>query len=369
MAHSLHYAELYEISRWFTQCIRSSESPYGFLRRRGVYLDWHKRVQAVSGEPGMGACQNGGSVKMARMTKWRALLTHRDLRFFIAKLKGHDDMMTQNSKIFKLLLIVAVFTPGLWCSGEDSFKVCAACHSIGEGPRVGPDLKGITARRSMAWIMKFVKSSQTLIKSGDPEAVAVFKKFNNIPMPDMPLSDAQIQEVMEYIDSKSGGSKSAPAPKVVRPITDEEIILGQDLFEGKTRLTNRGPACNSCHHVRNDAVIGGGILAAELTEVFTKVSGEGVRAILDRPPFPVMNQAYKGKELTKDEVHALTGFLEFADKAYKKNIYQPADYGIKLAVAGGFGVIILLLFYAFLWNLRKQGSVNQAIYDRQVKSE
>jgi hypothetical protein len=283
-------------------------------------------------------------------------------------------MMAQMSKILwksvgTWVLFLVVSTPGVWCSGEENFKVCAACHSIGEGPRIGPDLAGVTERRTMAWIIKFVRGSQALIKSGDPEAVALFKKFNNIPMPDMPLSDLQIQEVMDYIKAKSGASQSTLAPKPVRPVTDEDIIIGQELFEGKIRLTNRGPACNSCHHVRNDAVIGGGILAAELTEVFTKVSGEGVRAILGRPPFPVMNQAYRGKELTEDEVHALTGFLEFADKAYKKNIYQPADYGIQLAVAGGFGVVILLMFYAFLWNLRKKGSVNQAIYDRQVKSE
>lgn len=279
---------------------------------------------------------------------------------------------TRQGKLVKvcteILLILAVFTPGAWCGGEQTFMMCAACHSIGEGPRIGPDLAGVTDRRSMAWITKFVRSSQAMIKSGDAEAVALFKKFKNMPMPDQPLSDVQIQEVMDYIDSKSG-SKSPPSPKATRPVTEKEILIGQDLFEGKIRLANRGPACNSCHHVANDAVIGGGILAAELTEVFTKVSGAGVRAILGKPPFPVMDQAYRGKELTEDEVHALTSFLEYADKQYKKNIYQPADYGIKLAIAGVFGVFILLLFYAFLWNFRKQGSVNQAIYDRQVKSE
>jgi len=288
-----------------------------------------------------------------------------------SKLPG-EPIGTRTGRLVKvcteILLILAVFIPGAWGSGEQTFMMCAACHSIGGGPRIGPDLAGVTDRRSMAWITKFVRSSQTLIKSGDPEAVAVFKKFNNIPMPDQPLSDVQIQEVMDYIKSKSG-SKSPPAPKNTRPVTEKEILIGQDLFEGKIRLVNKGPACNSCHHVRNDAVIGGGILAAELTEVFTKVSGEGVRAILGKPPFPIMDQAYKGKELTEDEVHALTGFLEYADKQYKKNIYQPADYGVKLAIAGVFGVFILLLFYAFLWKFRKQGSVNKAIYDRQVKSE
>lgn len=33
---------------------------------------------------------------------------------------------------------------------------CVACHTIGQGDRVGPDLAGVTARRSHAWLEAWI---------------------------------------------------------------------------------------------------------------------------------------------------------------------------------------------------------------------
>ena len=80
---------------------------------------------------------------------------------------------------------------------------CAACHNINK-TLTGPALAGVDQRRSMDWIINFVHSSQTVIKNGDKDAVALFKQFNNIPMPDhKDLSDAQIKNVVEYIKTEA----------------------------------------------------------------------------------------------------------------------------------------------------------------------
>jgi hypothetical protein len=150
-------------------------------------------------------------------------------------------------------------------------------------------------------------------------------------------------------------------------VTEEDILRGQELFQGNIRLSGRGPACNSCHHVKNDAVIGGGILAKELTSVFSTMGEPGVRAILGKPPFAVMEQAYRDRPLSEDEVHALVAFLQRADE--QQSFQQPRDYGIRLAGTGAVGTVLLLGAYAFIFRGRKRASVNQAIYDRQVKSE
>jgi cytochrome c2 len=68
--------------------------------------------------------------------------------------------------------------------GKSIFQArCAACHNINK-TLTGPALAGVDQRRSMDWIVDFVHSSQTVIKNGDKDAVALFKQFNNIPMPD-----------------------------------------------------------------------------------------------------------------------------------------------------------------------------------------
>src|SRR5690554_2870849 len=89
-------------------------------------------------------------------------------------------------------------------NGEKLFKsACAACHTIGGGKRVGPDLNGIATLRSEDWLIQWTRSSESLIQSGDPEAIAIFEEFNRVPMPDQNLTDAEIKEVIEYIREKS----------------------------------------------------------------------------------------------------------------------------------------------------------------------
>lgn len=96
---------------------------------------------------------------------------------------------------------------------------CASCHNVNK-QLTGPALAGVDERRSMDWIINFVKSSQTLVKSGDKDAVALFEKFNKIPMPDhTDLTDAHIQSIVEYIKAESATTEVAPfaKPSKLRP--------------------------------------------------------------------------------------------------------------------------------------------------------
>jgi mono/diheme cytochrome c family protein len=247
--------------------------------------------------------------------------------------------------------------------------MCSACHTIGGGQLVGPDLEGVSERRSEEWIIGFVQRSQELVRAGDPDAVAVFEEFNRIPMPDQQLSDDEIRSLIEYIAAAAPSGlegAAAPSDSPVQSATEEQIVLGQNLFQGSTRFVNGGPTCNACHEVTNDAVIGGGVLARDLTTVFSRLGGPGVRAILASPPFPVMQKAYEDKPLTDEEVMALAGFLQRADE--EQAIYQPRGYGPKLLGAGVLGTVLLLGLYSLLWRGRLKGSVNQSVFDRQVRS-
>ncbi len=240
------------------------------------------------------------------------------------------------------------------------------CHTIGGGVLVGPDLQGVAERRSEGWIISFVQHSQELVKAGDPDAVAIFEEFQ-IVMPDQPLADDEILAVIEYIRAApSAGGVATGTADAMEAATEEQVLLGQELFQGTTRLANSGPACNSCHEVRNDAVIGGGILGPELTTVISRLSARGVTAILGRPPYPVMRRAYLTRPLAEEEIAALVGFLQQADA--EQALYQPREYGIKLVFAGIAGTALLLLLYTLIWRGRAKGSVNQAIFDRQVRS-
>jgi len=89
---------------------------------------------------------------------------------------------------------------------------CAACHNVNK-VMMGPALAGIDGRRSIEWITKFIHSSQTLVRSGDKEAVAIFQQFNRVPMPDHPdLTSDHIKSIVDYIKSESKLAGEAKAP-------------------------------------------------------------------------------------------------------------------------------------------------------------
>ena len=251
-------------------------------------------------------------------------------------------------------------------SGQASFEQkCAACHTLSADRLVGPGLAGVMTRRDRAWIKRFIMQPDQMIASGDSTAAALVDEYL-VVMPNLAITDGEAEALIAFLSGEEGAAAPRAQPAAAEPATEEQILLGQDLFQGKTRFTNGGPTCNSCHEVTNDAVIGGGVLAAELTAVFSRLGGPGVRAILGSPPFPVMQRAYQDKPLTDDEVAALVGFLERADA--EQSLHQPRDYGIKLFTAGVVGTLLLLGLYSLLWRGRRRGSVNQSIYDRQVKS-
>ena len=90
---------------------------------------------------------------------------------------------------------------------------CAGCHNINK-VLTGPALAGVDKRRSIDWIINFVHSSQTVIKKGDKDAVALFEKFNRIPMPDhADLTPDNIKSIVAYIQSEAGNTTDkAPLP-------------------------------------------------------------------------------------------------------------------------------------------------------------
>jgi mono/diheme cytochrome c family protein len=275
-----------------------------------------------------------------------------------------------------IIIITITLSVTAWAQepGEQIFQTnCSAGHTLGGGRLVGPDLQAVGERRSAEWLEKFIQSSTSLIQSGDAEANAVFEEFSGMTMPDSSLTSAQIKQILSFIETRSSGQAIAPdeiaseEPAIAEPASMESVVRGQDMFQGTIRFRNGGPSCNACHDVKNDAVIGGGILAAELTTVFSRMGGSGVGAILGQAPFPVMQAAYAKNPLTDNEITDLVAFLQDADEQHL--FHQPRDYGIGLFASGAVGAGLMFLFFAFIWRGRKRGSVNQAIYDRQINSD
>jgi protein SCO1 len=76
---------------------------------------------------------------------------------------------------------------------------CAACHTIGNGDKLGPDLLGVTSVRDRAWLTRMIVDSNKLIEEKDPIATALFKKYKEIRMPPLSLPEADVNTLIEYM--------------------------------------------------------------------------------------------------------------------------------------------------------------------------
>lgn len=271
-------------------------------------------------------------------------------------------------KISIIVVAMLAFMNGNANQGQDIFnKTCAPCHTIGKGRLVGPDLKKINENRTQKWLIDFIKSSQSLIKSGDADAVAIYKEYNNLLMPDAPLNDGQVIAVLDYI-SESGSGKVVTenieaAPDLLANVTMDDVSIGLKLFTGENRFANNGASCISCHKVKDDRVFSSGTMAKELTETHSVMGSAGVSAILGSPPFPAMSEAYKDKPLTEEEVFALNAYLKSVSD---NHIYQhPVDFGFTFAIYGIIVFIMIFLTIIIFYFKRKRRSVNYKILRRQ----
>jgi protein SCO1/2 len=89
---------------------------------------------------------------------------------------------------------------------------CAACHTIGNGDKVGPDLLGVTNVRDRAWLTRIIVEPDKLIEEKDPIATSLFKKYKEIRMPRLNLPDADVNTLIEYMKLQSdrvGNSEKA----------------------------------------------------------------------------------------------------------------------------------------------------------------
>lgn len=256
--------------------------------------------------------------------------------------------------------------------GESLFKAtCAACHRTTSKKLIGPGLANIHEKRSIEWFKKFVTSSQSLIKSGDVDAVKIFEEYNKTIMPDQIFSDAEIDALYEYIKKVSPSKTDLAAAEVeevelpFKP-TEEEIIIGRDLFTGVQRFENEGPSCISCHHVKDDNIISGGGLAVDLSDAYDRLKKIGIVAMITGLPFPQMKISYQDHLITEEETLQLTAYLKYVSQ---ERFYQYGTSYQRILLMGGIsGAVVLMVIFPLFWYKRKKESVNKRIYERQIKS-
>ena len=129
------------------------------------------------------------------------------------------------SGFLTLFLLISTFAFSQTAEDEKNYQQCKACHTIGGGQLVGPDLQGISDKRDEAWLISFIQNSTQMVQSGDEQAVKVFNENNKIPMPTHNLSDDQVKGMLLYI---ANGGKLAEGEVAAAPEESTEVKVELD---------------------------------------------------------------------------------------------------------------------------------------------
>lgn len=160
---------------------------------------------------------------------------------------------------FLLITSALVISSGHFSYGQDAaageklFKInCAACHKETDAKLVGPGLKDVAKKvpqPAEEWLIKWIKNSQAVIKSGDAYANKIYEEYNKMIMPATALTDDEIKSILAYLDNP-GGSKAAGATAGGAGAPSEEVLAGEKLFKIN---------CAACHKTTDAKLVGPGL--------------------------------------------------------------------------------------------------------------
>lgn len=214
------------------------------------------------------------------------------------------------SGVFVLLAVFLSHQAEAFDAAQVFNTQCIVCHNITGGDKIGPELAGVSKRRSEDWILKFVKSPQAMIASGDKTANELLAKYK-IPMADQNLADDDIKALVSYIEEQAQKSSSVAAAGSL----NESEKNGGKIFTQN---------CSACHNIDGKALVG-----PALKGVSTRRSMEWILKFVKDPAAVVQsgdataNELLKlhnnilmpAQNLTDDEIKSVIAFVE-SGKAY-----------------------------------------------------
>lgn len=227
-------------------------------------------------------------------------------------------------------------------------KGCSACHTIGGGKLVGPDLQGVTELRTKEWLTNWISAPDKVLASGDPIATQLVKEYG-IEMPNLGLTPDQVAALIAYLGG--GAATSTTGPAVTAPaLPAGDPAAGKAYFVGDKHFQNGGPHCISCHSVAGIGSLGGGNLGPDLTNSGFVQSETAFATFISAPSTQTMSAVWKNTPLTPQEQADLYAFLS---KAAIQQREPNTLLQIALLAVGGAA---LLIFLANLyWGKRLKG--------------
>ena len=133
----------------------------------------------------------------------------------LARLLGYSLQRVHTAKSESVSYAEAQRLPNL-SRGEDLYRSrCDSCHSLGTEDGLGPGLSGVTEKRDRAWLTRWLKAPDQMLAEKDPIATQLFDQYQKLLMPNLKLSDADVEALIAYManPNKRAGKTISAAEK------------------------------------------------------------------------------------------------------------------------------------------------------------
>ena len=271
---------------------------------------------------------------------------------------------------WRLVSVVALATTTAMCAalptvanaadaaaGKQLFqdKTCSACHTVGGGDLVGPDLKNVTKERPHEWLQQWLAAPDKMIAKKDPVAIELLHKYNDMEMPNLGLScRPRWTIILAYLESAAGGAASSellprPPPSRVMPRRVRICSPAKSALQtvGRRAWPVTAPAASGLSAAER--------LGPDLTDVAKRLGGaNGLNGWLAGLPTPTMKAVWTKQPPTPQERANVAAFLAQAGLAVR----EPSAIW-QLVGLTGLGAAIILLIAGFRWRNRLKFGVRR----------
>jgi protein SCO1 len=113
-------------------------------------------------------------------------------------------------------------------------RLCAGCHTVGRGDRVGPDLAGVIGLRARGWLTSYISDPEKVRRQNDPIALALAAKFPAVRMPALGVAKADAADLLSYIAhlEMQHAKRSRPLEPLFALTTHSGVRLAPELVNG-----------------------------------------------------------------------------------------------------------------------------------------
>ena len=120
--------------------------------------------------------------------------------------------------------------------GEQLYRTrCVSCHSLTGNElagALGPDLLGVIKRRETQWLLNWLQAPDKMLSDKDPIALALYKRYNSLAMPNMRLNKEEALSLLDYIDGETQRLQANTRQAAAEPAVATTLQRGKDKPSG-----------------------------------------------------------------------------------------------------------------------------------------